>query len=79
VLRAGGHSNLAWGCFRNFVSGACGRTAEGAALAERKRQQAGAQQHEACRGQSEKSVGDQIVVAHDTPATQDARPNLLNL
>ena len=47
----------------------------GRRLAERKCQQAGAQQHEARRGQCEKSVGDQIVVAHDTPATLDARPN----
>ena len=38
-------------------------------------QQARTQQHKACRGQCEKSVGDQIVVAHDTPATLDARPN----
>jgi hypothetical protein len=51
----------------------------GPALAECKRQQTGAQQHEACRGQCEESVGDQIVVAHDTPATLDARPNLLKL
>ena len=70
---------FAWGCFRNFVSGARRRTAEEASLAERKRQQAGAQQHEAGRGQCEESVGDQIVVAHDTPATLDARPNLLKL
>jgi hypothetical protein len=46
-----------------------------AVLAECKRQQTGAQQHEAGRGQYEESVGDQIVVAHDTPATLDARPN----
>ena len=49
------------------------------ALAECKRQQTGAQQHEAGCGQCEESVGDQIVVAHDTPATLDARPNLLKL
>src|SRR5687767_5386190 len=48
-------------------------------LAERERQQARAQQHQAGRGQCEESVGDQIVVAHDTPATLDARPNLLKL
>jgi hypothetical protein len=48
-------------------------------LAERESQQARAQQHQACRGQYEESVGDKIVVAHDTPATADARPNLLKL
>ena len=31
-------------------------------------QQARAQQHEACCGQCQKSVGDQIVITHDTPA-----------
>src|SRR4051812_942548 len=50
-----------------------------ALLAECESQQARAQQHQACRDQCEKSVGDQIVVAHDTPATFDARPNLLKL
>ena len=44
-------------------------------LAERKSQQTGAQQHETGRGQSEESVGDNVVVAHDTPTTRDARPN----
>lgn len=48
-------------------------------LTERKSQQARAQQHQAGCGQCEESVRDQIVVAHDTPATLDARPNLLNL
>jgi hypothetical protein len=48
-------------------------------LAERKGQQARAQQHQAGRGQCEESVGDQIVVAHDTPATLEARPNFLKL
>ena len=37
-------------------------------LAEGERQQARAQQHEAGRGQREESVGDQIVIAHVTPA-----------
>ena len=50
-----------------------------ALLAERKCQQTGTQQHKARRGQCEESVRDQIVVAHDTPATLDARPNLLKL
>jgi hypothetical protein len=50
-----------------------------AVLAERKCQQARAQQHQAGRGQCEKSAGDQIVVTHDTPATSDAGPNLLKL
>ena len=50
-----------------------------ALLAKRESQQARAQQHQACRGQYKKSVRHQIVVAHDTPATSDARPNLLKL
>ena len=50
-----------------------------AVLAERESQQARAQQHQACHGQYEESVGYKIVVAHDTPATADARPNLLKL
>ena len=39
-------------------------------LAERRSQQARAQEHEAGRGQGKKSVGDNVVVAHDTPTTQ---------
>jgi hypothetical protein len=39
-------------------------------LAERNSQQARAQEHEAGRGQGKKSVGDNVVVAHDTPTTQ---------
>ena len=50
-----------------------------AVLAQGKSEQTRAQQYQARRGQREKSVGDQIVVAHDTPATLDARPNLLKL
>jgi hypothetical protein len=42
-------------------------------------QQARTQQHQAGRGQCEESVGDNVVVAHDTPTTPDARPNLLKL
>jgi hypothetical protein len=41
-----------------------------ACLAERNSQQARAQEHEAGRGQGKKSVGDNVVVAHDTPTTQ---------
>ena len=48
-------------------------------LAERESEQARAQQHEAGRGQREESVGDQIVIAHDTPATSDALPSSLKL
>jgi hypothetical protein len=48
-------------------------------LREGESQQARAQQHKAGCGQREESVGDQIVIAHDTPATLDARPNLLKL
>ena len=36
--------------------------------AEGERQQAGTQQHEARCSQGQKSVGDQIVITHDTPA-----------
>ena len=39
-------------------------------LAESESQQARAQEHEAGRGQGKKSVGDDIVVAHETPTTQ---------
>lgn len=39
-------------------------------LAERKNQQTRTQQHETSRGQGKESVGDNIVVAHDTPTTQ---------
>jgi len=42
----------------------------GACLAERRSQQARAQEYEAGRGQGKKSVGDNVVVAHDTPTTQ---------
>ena len=44
-------------------------------LAERYSQQARAQEQEAGRRQGKKSVGDNVVVAHDTPTTPDARPN----
>jgi len=46
---------------------------------ESESQQARTQQHQACRGQCEESVRDNVVVAHDTPTTPDARPNLLKL
>ena len=46
---------------------------------ERESQQARTQQHQACRGQCEESVRDNVVVAHDTPTTPDARPNLLKI
>jgi hypothetical protein len=41
----------------------------GACLAECRGQQARAKEHEAGRGQGKKSVGDNVVVAHDTPTT----------
>ena len=44
-------------------------------LAERESQQARAQQHKTGCGQREKSVGNKVVITHDTPATLDARPN----
>lgn len=42
-----------------------GRNASG----ESEGQEAGAQQHEACRGQRQESAGNCILVAHDSPAT----------
>jgi hypothetical protein len=41
-----------------------------ACLAEHHCQQARAQEHEAGRRQGKKSVGDNVVAAHDTPTTQ---------
>jgi len=46
------------------------RNRSGPCLAESKSQQARAQEHEARRCQGKKSVGDYVVVAHDTPTTQ---------
>ncbi len=51
----------------------------GASLAECHRQQARAQEHEAGCRQGKKTAGDDVVVAHDTPATRDSRANLLKL
>jgi hypothetical protein len=48
-------------------------------LAERESQQARAQQHKAGSGQCKEAIRDNVVVAHVTPATLDARPNLLKL
>ena len=56
-----------------------GRDRSGLCSAECHRQQARAQEHEAGRRQGKKSVGDNIVVSHETPTTPDARPNLLKL
>ena len=39
-------------------------------LAESKSQQARAQEHDARRCQGKKSIGDHVVVAHETPTTQ---------
>ena len=46
------------------------RNRSGPCLAESKSQQARAQEHEARRCQGKKSVGDYVVVAHETPTTQ---------
>ena len=48
-------------------------------LAERYSQQTRAQEQEAGRRQGKKSVGDNVVVAHDTPTTPDSLPNSLKL
>ena len=47
----------------------------GCGSAEGEGQEAGAQQHQAGCGEGQEAVRDQIVIAHDTPATLDARPN----
>ncbi|NOJ43013.1 hypothetical protein [Bradyrhizobium australiense] len=72
------HVQAVWSTSHAPRKGGIGRNA-GACLTERNGQQAGAQQHEAGRRQSKKSVGDDIVVAHETSTTSDARPNLLKL
>jgi hypothetical protein len=72
---------------RQFVGANSGRNRIGtvagissdACLAEHNSKQAWTQQHEAGRRQGKKSVGDNVVVAHETPTTSDARPNLLKL
>jgi hypothetical protein len=50
--------------------GAAAAIGAGVCLAESKSQQARAQEHEARRCQGKKSVGDYVVVAHETPTTQ---------
>ena len=45
--------------------------------AERERQQARAKQHETRRRYRQESARHQVMVAHDTPASLDARPNSL--
>jgi hypothetical protein len=47
--------------------------------AERHRDQARAQQHKSGRGYREKSIGDEVVVTHDAPATLDDHPTLLKI
>ena len=51
----------------------------GFSLGKRECEQARAQQYEAGCGQCKETVGDQIVIAHDTPATSDALPSSLKL
>jgi hypothetical protein len=58
--------------------------AAGVGLAERDREQARAQQHEAGCGQREEAVrypivGHEIIGSHHTPATLDAGPNSLKV
>ena len=55
------------------------RNWSGLCLAESKSQQARAQEQDARRCQGKKSVGDYVVVAHETPTTQMLVPNLLKL
>jgi hypothetical protein len=47
--------------------------------AESHRDQAGAQQHKSGGGYREKSIGDEVVITHDAPATLDDRPILLKI
>lgn len=73
--RDGGRQALGDGSCPDAGPAAMGVTRACPVLAECESQQTGAQQHEAGRGQCKESVGDQIVAAHDTPSTLDARPN----
>jgi hypothetical protein len=50
-----------------------------AGLAECQRQQTRTQQHQTGRRQREEPIGHKVMFTHDTPATLDARPNLLKL
>ena len=71
ILRSGERQRVAhWPKALVRVAGIAksGMTAGPGLLAERESEQARAQQHEAGRGQREESVGDQIVIAHVTPA-----------
>ena len=52
------------------LPGAVAAIGADACLAEHNSQKARAQEHEAGRCQGKKSVGDNVVVAHDTPTTQ---------
>jgi hypothetical protein len=45
------------------------------ALGEGERQETGAQQHKASRGQCEEPARNEVMIAHYTPATRDAGPN----
>ena len=65
--------------FAEQIQGIKARDGAEAYLAECRSQKAGAKQHEAGRCEGKKSVGDNVVVAHVTPTTPDARPNLLKL
>jgi hypothetical protein len=40
-------------------------------------QQARAKQHKARRGHCEESIGHEVIMTHNSPATPDAVPNLL--
>jgi hypothetical protein len=56
-----------------FIDGAAGKSGEG------DREQARAQQHKSGCGYRQKSIGDEVVVTHDAPATFDDGPTLLKI
>ena len=66
-------------CFDALSSREPGSTSLEGALAESERQQARTEQHEACCGQCEETAGNEVMIAHGTPVTPDARPNLLKI
>jgi hypothetical protein len=48
-------------------------------LAKGECEQARAEQHEARRRQCKETAGNEVLIAHGTPTTLDARPNLLKI
>jgi len=63
------------GCSRGRGGTASPRENGPASGDESEGQKARAEQHEADCGQSKKTVGDKVMMAHETPSLSDARPN----